>query len=434
MSVTNTPISGTGSNAEPIVPAEGLEPEEPLPTGDQGDAGEGTGTGEGGPTPEPGKEGEQPQVTREDGRVIPQWMRALKESNPEAYQKAKADLFEMRDRRSVHPTIQAAREEHDLVQSLGGKEGVTKLREDVGFFHKASEYFRKGDPEFVRDLWDPTDGDPIAAAMHVPIMLEEYRKHDLEGWKVTTAKQWMKEFNQVGYAAGLKSLQDALKAKDIDGATAILGSFINWYNGLNDVANKAEDPRVKALLAERTKARENESKSQQETFLKEYRTEAVNGVMDEAGKVFDSFFRGRKLDPEDRTMLLQDAVKLANAAVAADKDFMSQQQGHLDLGDKVSAVRITKARYAQALPDAVKKIARRYGYVSGTTGAGTQPNKTGTTPPAAKTEAGWIAVKERPSAESINRSVTTPDMIMSGRAILNDGKKVDWSALKKAGM
>lgn len=428
MSVTNTPISGTGSTAEPIVSDAGLDPEVSQPTVDQG-VDDGTTPAEGGVPPKPGEGDGQPPVTREDGRVIPQWMRALKDTNPEAYGKAKADLFEMRDRRSVHPTVQAAREEHDLVQSLGGKEGVTKLREDGAVFKTAAQQFLKGDPGFVADLWEE---DPIAAALHVPIMLETFKQKDLEGYKVTTAKQWSEELKGVGFGPGLKALQDALKAKDIDGANGILASFIGWHNSILDVANKAEDPRVKSLLAERAKQRDNESKTQQETFLRDYRTDAANTVVEEAGKVFDSFFRDRKLDADDRTSLLQDAIKLANSVVAADKDFMTQRQGHLDNGDKISALRMTQARFAREMPDAVKKIARRYGYVSGAPGTQAQP-KPGTQP-APRTEQGWLAVKERPSAEQIDRSRTPDSMILSGRAILRDGKKVDWSALKKAGV
>jgi hypothetical protein len=160
--------------------------------------------------------------------------------------------------------------------------------------------------------------------------------------------------------------------------------------------------------------------------------------VEEAGKVFDSFFRGRKLDPDDRTQLLQDAIKIANGVVAADAAFMKDRQGHLDQGDKVSAVRMTRAKFAQALPDAVKKIARRYGYVSGTPGTATQPNKTGSTPPAGKADAGFVFVNERPSIEQVDRSATEAaskgagyaSMIMAKKAVLVDGRKVDWSRLK----
>src|ERR1700675_4555348 len=53
-------------------------------------------------------EGEEPQggkpgdtEVREDGKLIPKWMRALKKSAPKGKKKAKTDLFELRGRSSV---------------------------------------------------------------------------------------------------------------------------------------------------------------------------------------------------------------------------------------------------------------------------------------------------------------------------------------------
>src|SRR5271156_3186295 len=144
MSVTGaTSITGGGSNVEePIIPDTELEPSSSPDEGVQ----------DGEVTPTEVVEGDQPQGAkpgegeiREDGRLIPKWMRALKESNPEGFKKAKADLFELMDRRTLHPTAQAAREEHDLVQSLGGKEGVGKLREQSTFYSEAANQFLKGD-------------------------------------------------------------------------------------------------------------------------------------------------------------------------------------------------------------------------------------------------------------------------------------------------
>jgi transposase-like protein len=424
MSVTNTPIAGTGSSAEPIIPAEGLEPDvTPTPEGQEPDT---SITPEPEVSLEPGKEGQEP--IKEDGRTIPKWVKDLQTSNPEAYKRAKADFFETRERRTIHPTVQAARDEHDLVQSLGGQGGITELRENAGVFKTAAQQFLKGDPAFVKDLWDE---DPIAAALHVAPMLETYKARDLAGYKSTVARLWDQEFQAVGFGNGIKLLMDAIKAKDFDGATGLANEFKAWYESIGNEARKAEDPRVKSLLAERAKQVEDRAKGEQAEFTKGFRTDAVNMAVEEAGKVFDSFFRGRKLEADDRMDLLQDAIKLADRVLAADSQFMAQRQTHLDNGDKIKAVQLTKARLARELPEAVKKIARRYGMVSNTAPAQRQQTQQQQQQP--RVEQGWTAVNARPTAEEVDRGPgkTTNEMILSGKAILKSGKKVDWSALKK---
>ena len=431
MSSAGTPIAGAGSNAEPVTPVEGLESEVSQPTEVQ-ESQETPTLVEGAEDqqPKPGEEGQQP--IKEDGRVIPAWMKALQTSNPEAYKKAKADLFELRDRRTVHATPQEARQEHDLIRSLGGAEGVATLREDATFFKSAAQQFLNGDPAFVKDLWEE---DPIAAALHVAPMFESFKAKDLEGYKQFTAKLWDQEFQGVGFGNALRVIADAIKKGDKETASSWLNSMEDWYNDISNLAKKGEDPRVKTLLAERTRQREAQQQTQQQEFLKTYRTETTNQVVDEAAKVFDSFFKNRKLDEEDRNDLLREAIGIANRAVVADSSFVTQRDKHLQAGDAHSAQQLTKARYARELPEAVKRVARRYGLVSGAPGTPRPPNQQQQQAPP-KVEAGFTAVNQRPEPELIDKGPgkTTPEMILEGRAILKDGKKVDWSALKKKGM
>lgn len=383
------------------------------------------GTGDTTSVVEPGTEG-QPTSAKEDGRTIPQWIKGLQETNPAAYQKAKTDFFDHRERRSIHPTVQSAREEHNLVQSLGGTNGVTKLREDAGFFKEAAGQFAKGDPAFVKDLWDE---DPIAAALHVSPMLDAFKTRDIEGYKSMVARMWDKEFKDVGFATGLQSLQQAIQAGNKEDALALLKSFGDWKESITGLANRAEDPRVKTLLAERAKNHETKQQSERQDFLKGYRTEAINTVEADGRKVLESFFRDAKMDETDRRDLLKDMLTAANRAVLADKTFVETRDRHLANGDSHSALQLTRARFAQEFTSASKRIANRYnrGVIPPTPKPGTPG-----TQPGVKVDPGWVAVTTRPDPSEIDRNKTTNEMIISGkRAILKNGKKVDWSNLKR---
>jgi hypothetical protein len=437
MSTAPNAIAGASSNVDGGSSAvETLDPVESLPTEGVDSPDTNTPEPEGGVDNQPEAGTGEPQgEVREDGRLIPQWMRAMKESNPEGYKAAKAVFFGMKERESIHPTVQAARDEHELVQSLGGREGASKLQEDSVFFKDAANQFLKGDPAFTKDLWEE---DPIAAALHVSPMLEEFKTRDLDGYKSTIARIWENDFKRLNFAPALQDLSSAIQRGDKATAAEIAKSIQEWHDSILDVSKRAEDPRVKTLLAERNKAHETRQQTERQEFIKTYQTETINEVVSEAGKVFDSFFKGRKIDADDRTDLLREALSLANKAVEADETFMKQQNTHLNRGDSHSAKRMTKARYSQEITNAVKRIARRYGLVSGNAkpAPATQqnPNNNGQ---GARPAQGYAFVNARPSIDEIDQQATAranggsyQGSIVAKRAVLRDGRKVDWSKVK----
>jgi hypothetical protein len=226
-------------------------------------------------------------------------------------------------------------------------------------------------------------------------------------------------------------LRAAIQAGNKEAALEILKSIDDWQASISSVASRAEDPRVRALLAERSSRVENEEKAQREEFLNSYKSETLNAVVDDAGKVFDSFFKSRKISAEDRTDLLREALAAANRSVEADKEFMQQRENHLKNNDKNAAKQLTQARFAKAMPEAVKRIARRYGYVSGTAApaAPNAPAKPGT-PAAPAAGQGFTQVNAIPDQSEIDRAKSTREMLYAGRAVLKNGRKVSWAHLR----
>lgn len=372
-----------------------------------------------------GGKGEQVE-TKEDGRLIPQKLREIRESNPDAFKIAKGAIFGLKAYQQVHPTVDAARADRELVQSIGGQEGITRLQEDASVFATASDQFLKGDPAFVADLFAE---DPIAAALHVAPMLENFQKHDQEGYNSTIARIFNKELTSVGMGPGVDSLVEAIKAKNFDLALRIASDIKQWKEDITGVATKAEDPRVKTLLAERAKARETEQGAVREKFLNTYKTESIQEVGKSAEKAFESYFRNFRGDDKDKKRLINDALKIANEDVVADTVFQTQRNKHLQVGNSAAAKQLTVARYDRAIPDAVARIARLYGLkTTPAQSKGTQQQQQTKGQP--QVAQGWTRVNARPNGLDIDRGRTTNDMILSGKAIMKDGKKLDWSHLK----
>jgi hypothetical protein len=409
-----TPTEGEGAPDD--------EPELPI-EGEEGDSGESADGGEG--------EGSQ---AAEDGRVIPQYIRGLKETDPKAYKQAKADFFQLRELRSTFPTVQAARDARELIESVGGQEGISEMRTLTSEFKQAAHQFLEGDPQFIKDL---AEDDPVAFSLHFPIMLDEMQKRDFGYFADNISKLWDKEFEATGIPRVLQdakaTLEKVPKGPERDAALFYVNEILKWQQSISNRSKKAEDPRVKTLLSERAKTRQSEAQSEQQEFLKGYRTESANTVMKQAMTVFDSHFKNWKLEPQRRERLIGEVVRIANAAVEKDKQFKKDRDALLDAKDSRGATRLVRERYSREWATAVKEVAGTYRL-----GAGPgkqqqqQPNNQqrpgGQQRPADK---GWIRVNTRPAAEEIDRSRTSPEMIVGGKAILRDGRKVDWTHLKR---
>jgi hypothetical protein len=411
---------GTGTEGD-----EGAESTDEGAEGAEGTEGEGEGEGEGG-------EGEGLETSPEDGRLIPSYIRKMKESDPVAFKAAKAEFFDLRSRRAIHATTEAAQNDRDTVESLGGSEGIQAMQSDVDTFRELTQQFAKGDPAFAKDMFEE---DPIAASLHMQPMLDQMREKDVQGYQGLMARLWQGEFTSTGLPNALKQLKAAVDGGNKEQAAGLLNAIMEWQQSISDFASRAEDPRVRSLLAERAKSVDGKDKEAQATFMQSYQTEAINTVVTDAAKTFDAFFRNRKLDKGDRDDLLRECLASVDRTLKTDKGYHEQLDRHLGRRDSVSALKLVKSRYSAAFPEAVKKVLRRYGMLSGKPGAKPAVVKKsdgqGGAGKAPAGSAGFARVNARPRAEEIDRGRTSNSDIINHRATLKDGKKVDWGHLVK---
>jgi hypothetical protein len=418
-------LPDTGEELDPLAsPTEGDgqpegEPAE-LPSTESDEGGEPEG-GEG-----------QPTEGKEDGRVIPQHIRALKETNPAAYKAAKAEFFELRSWRDTFPKIQDARDAKELIESAGGADGISEMRQLTSEFREAANQFLEGSPKFIQDL---AEDDPVAFSLHFPIMLQEMQKRDFGYFADNISKLWDTEFENTGIPRVLQdakvNLEKLAKGPERDAALFYVNEVLKWQQSISGRSKKAEDPRVKSLLADRAKSRQTEAQSELKELNKDYQNKALNTVIPAGRKEFDSAFKGYKLDEKDRQRLFGQVVAAANATVERDKHFKADRDALLKDKDVNGALRLVRSRYAQEWANAVKEVARLFRIGAG---PGKQPqqqqqntNQNGNQRPVEK---GWIKVNARPDGADIDRSRTPNEMIIGRRAILKDGRKVDWTHLK----
>ncbi len=405
---------------EPItgVPAEGAEA--PQPEGEQ----------------EPGAESDQPkgEDTSEDGRVLPKWIRSLKDADPEGYKKAKTDFFDLRERRTDFPTVADARKAKQTLELVGGEAGLAEMQEDNADFSKVAKQFVNGDPQFAVDLFEQ---DPIAAAQHVPAMLDALEKNDGQAYNRLIAKQFAREFQAKAIAGqtlygALENVYALMKEGKGEEALAGLNKIALWHNRVLEIAKQEDNPEVKKLR-ERIRADEQKRNDESSNAFKEsYRQDAYKANVSEAERLVTQFLGNRKLDPESRNLALKNTISLANDLLNDGKTFpqyAKQRDLLFQRGDKPALLRYVTSAWKQALDMSVKRVMRLVG------GGGTAPAPKPGAPagkPAAGAPAapGFVKVNERPNPITIDRQKSPASMILNEkRAVLKDGRKVTWAHL-----
>lgn len=400
---TEEPITGAPTGAEAAEPEAGHESAE-------------AGTGSGGKDSADGAE---------DSRVLPKAIRALKATDPKAYVAEKTRFFEHRDYKATFPTVAEAKKARQSLELVGGEAGLTQLQTDISEFRNVAQQFMAADPKFSADL---AEADPIAFGSHVPHIMAKFAEVDREGYNREIAKQFTSEFEAIGLRPALETAYQQIKAGKVDEGLAILNKLAKWHDDVRGVATKEDDPRYKKLQDQLRTERESKAKEGRESFRNQYITAATQQIDVAAGKLVDSYLKGKKLDADDRLRLLDNVRREADADVIKDSNYTQQRDLLIERGDVEASVRFAVSRYEQALSAATKKVMRTFGKLaSPETAPRTTPPANGTVKPPAD---GWVRVSERPKAFEIDSKRTPGSMILNQqRAVLKDGRKVTWATV-----
>jgi len=196
--------------------------------------------------PEPAAESAADSTPEGDGRVIPQWIRNMKESDPVGYKEAKAIFF---GKRAFEEKIPGGVKELDEILTTlnehGGREGLAtmigELTGKAAELDGIAEKMANGDPSLISDF---LANSPEGFAKIAPIVAREWANADPEGYAheitgifaATLARP-----NEAGesVASVVKDLEYALRYNDQDGMKAAAAKLSGWTNGMIADARKA---------------------------------------------------------------------------------------------------------------------------------------------------------------------------------------------------
>jgi hypothetical protein len=210
---------------------------------------------------------EQPEV-KGDERVLPQWIRNLKATDPAGFKEAKGQFFGKR-------TLDEKLKDFDLdgikgfLEEHGGRDGLTNVLGELK--GKAEQYdgllekIESGNREVLADI------PPESLAKLAPAVAEEWSKVDPEGWGAAMSGIMASTIQANGVPLFLERMGMMLEFGKTEEAVKMLDQLKGWAGSFSE---KAQAPRTTQAKQQPDKLSEREqalAKRESEVFMEDLR-------------------------------------------------------------------------------------------------------------------------------------------------------------------
>lgn len=401
------------------IPSEGIsEPSD----GGQGDRGEEqeTGTGEQ-PTGAPAR-----AVTADGKNLTPEAKAVIEEikaKNPALAKSIRDAIFDQARIRAALPGgLREVQELRQTLESVGGKEGIEQAQGELQGWNDFDAKFTAGDPAAIDFIMETPEGKDAFMRM-APIAFNRFAAENPEGYAAYVSQAIHADVVRNGLPTALQMMQYCLSKGDVEGASQEFGKVSGWFQGLQEMSQKSvqmpkrevandqvTELQGRADQAERTTWRMETAQQSNSTFSQEWnRLSAGRKLSGTQGEAIRELFESRM-----GKAIKQHEPKLNGYFTTRDK------QGFLKYAASIDKTEIPKA--LRAAFDAV--VPARPGPKT-TAGANGKPANGAPV----KAAPGFQVIGERPKSDQIKwaDSFNTQSNIKAGRAVLTDGRRVQWS-------
>ena len=180
------------------------------------------------------------------------------------------------------PTVREAREVRALLESVGGREGVTQMQATLSEIEQVDRALAAGDPSVADRMWDEApDGMPKL----MPALLDKFAQAKPQEYEKFIAPRSIGYLDQAGFPQAFDRMVQLYDAGKIDEAQAIRNELIQWVSGNRQAAQqqKQADPEVERLRAELAKRDQGQESQKVDA--------AYSSVVDHAGTAIDAAAR-----------------------------------------------------------------------------------------------------------------------------------------------
>lgn len=308
-----------------------------------------------------------------------------------------------------------------VLSEYGGVEGLKESQEALADYGALETMFEKADPQFMVRLAETL---PESFSQVMPEGLAKWKSIDPEGYNHNLAKVMVQTLDGVGVSQSLEHIWEALPDGDAKNAVAKLWQNIDGFRKLGEKAPERKvDPKNEAF----TKREQDLAQREVQIMLKPIASEGRQQIQSITDREMTASYRWAETDPSVKEAVMDRVRSEVVGASKKDKGFMREFDRLKDRSDSAGLSRHVKNFQERVTPQIVARVAKLFAVkpkgAASTIKTAPGTTQTTTTPIAQ----GWTRVSAQPSPSVVNRSATTDDMILSNRAILKDGKRVQWA-------
>lgn len=296
---------------------------------------------------------EQPEVKGDD-RVLPQWIRNLKQIDPVAYKEARGNFFGKR-------TFEEKLKDFDLdgtkqfLEERGGRDAILESLNSLE--GKAAEYdglmqkIAEGNSDVLKDI--PQD----ALVKLAPAVAEQWSQADPEGWGAAMSGVIASTLQQNGIPLFLERLSMNLEFGKTEEVQKMVDQLKGWAGSFSE---KAAAPRTQTA---KPAVQDPDVKSEREQWETDKFTSTVRSEVDGfreplIDQQLKSYCDRRPKDVEAHQLAKSNVINQVVARMKADKDYQKSLNGLFVRKDKEGAMRLIKSRETAAINEIAPKVGR----------------------------------------------------------------------------
>lgn len=350
----------------------------------------------------------------------------MKATNPALHKHIKEALYGGEAFKKAFPGgIKEAQQFKATLDQYGGAEGIQQVKATADRFTQLDGAYTAADPKFIEELVATPEGQTAFLKL-APAMFAKYAEMNGDAYGAMVSRVFVADMVQERVPLMLERLAFFMGDNPNPKALEVLNELNGYVNRIYQTSQKkAEIPEAKTPPPD-DRSKELDSREANLTRT-EWRNEGNADRMKIFGSAWTTQMAGKKVSPEQEGAIKELYASRMQKLVSS-PDFVDKTQRFFSAKDKAGFLKHSSATFKTAIPDALKAAINAVlgpGKVTARpAAAAAQPQKTAVGATATK-EAGFLWVGQRPAPNDIHHT-TTGAMIMQGKAILADGRRVQW--------